>query len=138
MDPPESMLALENSADTLQSSDIQPGTGGKPAPPPSWKKRNPLTEYKKNLARKGTFPEGEGEEKYADGSVYKGERSQGKQRGCDMISATGISTSTQASVTGKAVFGGPIVDYMLEFSAKGSCTVWVKYAIPQVGNTTAS
>ena len=37
-----------------------------------------MTEYKKNLARKGNFPEGEGEEKYADGSVYKGERSHGK------------------------------------------------------------
>lgn len=76
------MLQLaKNDGGTGAGTEMQTSSKGKPEPPPSWKKRNPLTEYKKNLARKGTFPEGEGEEKYADGSVYKGERSHGKRHG---------------------------------------------------------
>ena len=80
VDPPASML-LAGEADTQQKSDTRATASGKAEPPPSWKKRNALTEFKKNLSRKGTFPEGEGEEKYADGSSFKGERSNGKRHG---------------------------------------------------------
>jgi hypothetical protein len=76
MDLPDYIEATEE-AETFPGVSIS----GKPQPPPTWKKRNALTEFKKNLGRKGTFPEGEGEEHYADGSTYKGERCHGKRHG---------------------------------------------------------
>ena len=80
MDPPASILnATEEEAERKSDFHFTPGQ-----PPPSWKRRNELTEYKKNLSRRGAFSEGEGEEKYADGSVYKGQRKAGKRHdnGC--------------------------------------------------------
>jgi hypothetical protein len=137
VDPPESTLLLSTGAGAQTISESQPTKSGKPEPPPSWKKRNPLTEYKKNLARKGTFPEGEGEEKYADGSVYKGERSHGKLLATIVVRYTPTSVM-QVSGTAKAVFGGPIVVYMLVFSVKDTCTDSAKCATLRVANTTAN
>ena len=80
MEPPASILnATEEEAERKSDFHFTPGQ-----PPPSWKRRNELTEYKKNLSRRGAFSEGEGEEKYADGSVYKGQRKAGKRHdnGC--------------------------------------------------------
>jgi hypothetical protein len=81
VDPPASSLSLATEVDSHFKSEMRVAVSGKAEPPPSWKKRNAFAEFKKNLARKGTFPEGEGEEKYADGSSYKGERSNGKRHG---------------------------------------------------------
>jgi len=76
-EPPASILnASEEEAERKSDQHFTPGQ-----PPPSWKRRNELTEFKKNLARKGAFSEGEGEEKYADGSTYKGQRKGGKRHG---------------------------------------------------------
>jgi hypothetical protein len=77
MDPPSFVEATEAGTETFAVA-TKPG---KAQPPPTWKKRNGLTVFKQNLGRKGTFPEGDGEEKYADGSIYKGERSNGKRHG---------------------------------------------------------
>ena len=64
VDPPSSSMLLAGEVDTMKKSDTLVTASGKAEPPPSWKKRNALTEFKKNLSRKGTFSEGEGEEKY--------------------------------------------------------------------------
>ena len=137
VDPPESTLLLSTGAGAHTISESQPSKPGKPEPPPSWKKRNALTEYKKNLARKGNFPEGEGEEKYADGSVYKGERSHGKLLATIVVHSTPTSVM-QVSGTAKAVFGGLIAGYTLAFSVKVTCTVLAKCATRRVASTTAN
>jgi hypothetical protein len=137
VDPPESTLLLSTGAGAQTISESQPSKSGKPEPPPSWKKRNALTEYKKNLARKGTFPEGEGEEKYADGSVYKGERSHGKLPMAIHVRYTPTSVM-QVSGMVKAVFGGPTAVYMLVFSVKDTCMDSAKCATRRVANTTGN
>jgi hypothetical protein len=82
VDPSDAFL-LAREADSRSSTEMPSRftASGKSEPPPSWKKRNAFAEFKKNLARKGSFPDGEGEEKYADGSSFKGERSNGKRHG---------------------------------------------------------
>jgi hypothetical protein len=81
IDPPASSLLVEEE-DAAPIQAVQSSSAViKPQPPPSWKRRNQLNEFKKCLSRKGCFPEGDGEEKYADGSVYKGQRSRGKRHG---------------------------------------------------------